>query len=632
MTGLPAGITVTQATTSVGASGTLYLSASPSAGQSSSLSSNPSQTTTWTTQANLSVTAGSSQASTPFALTISISNDSFAPDSSAINLPVLIINSSGVPITSQTTDVSAAITITSPDGSTTYLSDTAAFHVHGNTTANEPKLPYEFKLDTSIDLLTTMGLSCPYVTNGSGKAACDKSKTYVLLANYDDKSLLRDWAASALANAIPYGGDYLTENPVPAPYTGTIPTPSGTSTLMPWAPHSLFVELYLNGAYEGNYQLIEKVNVDSHRVNITELSESDTAASQVTGGYLMEIDHHEDEDYVFMTPQGLPIGLIDPDFSPDPEVPEQTSYIVNYVDTAENALFSSNYTDPATGWRAYFDEASLVNFYIVNDVMGNADGGDFYSSDYLYKDQNNPFLYMGPIWDFDVSSGNVNYAQIVNPTVPWTQIQGNPSYVTWYPRLFSDASFKADVAKQWNVLQQNGVFTSWLDSIQKEATSLQQSQANNFTRWPILGLEVWPNVEAAGSYNGEVSYLTDWLNLRIAYLDSVFNNKAQTATSLSPVMGTPTAGSATTLSASAFGTGSSLTGNVSFLANGVVLGTVPLAGNSASLSTSNMPAGTVSLQAVYSGDSTNALSISAAQSINVTASSAASSSISIRGR
>ena len=33
---------------------------------------------------------------------------------------------------------------------------------------------------------------------------------------------------------------------------------------MPWAPHSLFVELYLNGEYEGNYQLIEEVKVDSH--------------------------------------------------------------------------------------------------------------------------------------------------------------------------------------------------------------------------------------------------------------------------------------------------------------------------------------------------------------------------------
>ena len=77
--------------------------------------------------------------------------------------------------------------------------------------AQMPKLPYHVKLNTSLDLLNTMGLACPYVTNNSGKPACDKSKSYVLLANYDDKTLLRDWSASALANAIPHvGNGYLT--------------------------------------------------------------------------------------------------------------------------------------------------------------------------------------------------------------------------------------------------------------------------------------------------------------------------------------------------------------------------------------------------------------------------------------
>jgi hypothetical protein len=324
----------------------------------------------------------------------------------------MTINTNGTPIVSKTIDVPGTITITSADGQTSYLpnssdtDNTAIFHVHGTTTAVMPKLPYEFKLGTSIDLLNTMGLSCPYVTS-SGKKACDKSKTYVLLANDDDKTFLRDWAASALANAIPMGKDSLSSP------TGS-PSPSGTGTLMPWAPHSLFVELYLNGVYEGNYQLIEKVNVDSHRINISERAETDIT-DDVTGGYLLEIDQHQDEAFVFHTPVwDVPIGLIDPDFTPDPEVPEQTSYISSYVDTAETALAGGNFTDPTLGWRAYFDEASAINFYIVNDVMGNNDGGAFFNSDYLYKDKDNPLLYMGPVWDFDVSSGNVNYSPIVN--------------------------------------------------------------------------------------------------------------------------------------------------------------------------------------------------------------------------
>jgi len=380
---------------------------------------------------------------------------------------------------------------------------------------------------------------------------------------------------------------------------------------MPWAPHSLFVELYLNGVYEGNYQLSEEIKVDNHRVNINELSDTDISPAQVTGGYLMEIGQSDDAVYAFHTPGGIPIVLIDPDFTPDPEVSEQTSYIASYVDAAENSIFASNYTDPTLGWRAYFDEASAVNFYIVNDVMGNLDGGDFSNSDYLYKDQNNPFLYMGPVWDFDVSSGNVNYGAIVNPTVPWMQTQA-----PWYAQLFTDPGFKADVVKQWNALQNNGVFADWLASIPVEAASLEQSQANNFSRWPMLGLEVWPNAEASGSYDGEVTYLVNWLNLRIAYLDSVFNNKTQTATTLSVPDGALNATTPVTLTADVTGSESSLTGSVSFLSNGVPLGTAALNGNSASLAVT-LSAGAVSLEAVYSGDGVNAMSASTPHSLIV---------------
>lgn len=605
LSGLPSGITVSPLTLTSGSTGTLYLNASVAAGNEGFYNNSKPA---WTAQVTIVAAAGATQATSQLPLTISISNPSYAPAAANINLPIVKIDTNGVRIVSKTVDVPGTITITSADGQTTYLpnasdtDNTATFHVHGNSTAHMPKLPYHVKLNTSLDLLNTMGVSCPYVTSGKAKPTCDKSKSYILLANYDDKTFLRDWAASALANAIPIGNGYLS-SPTDSP------SPSGTSMLMPWAPHSLFVELYLNGQYEGNYQLIEEVKVDSHRVNIQELAETDIN-DDITGGYLMEIDVHKDEAYVFTTPKGLPIGLIDPDFSPDPEVPEQTTYITNYVDTAETALFSSNFTDPTLGWRAYFDEASAVNFYIVNDLMGNSDGGHLVSSDYLYKNIDNPLLYLGPIWDFDISSGNVNYDAIVNPTVPWTQ------QATWYRRWFADPGFKADVATQWNALKNNGVLSSWLASIQAQAATLQQSQVNNFGRWPMQGVEVAPNPEAAGSYNGEVQYLVNWLQLRMAYLDSLFNNKAQTSTSLQIGGGTLRSGSPITLTAQVTG-GTSPTGTVSFLSSGVLVGTGPLSDTTATLTTSSLPAGTDSLEAVYSGDSKNGLSASTTQSVTI---------------
>ncbi|MGI4757579.1 MAG: Ig-like domain repeat protein [Janthinobacterium lividum] len=559
---------------------------------------------------------GSLQAAAGLDLTISLNNQAFVP--TTFSLPVLRIDTSGVPVLSKETAVSGTVTLTSADGQKSYLpnaanmDNTANLHVHGNSTAQMPKLPYTIKFNTSLDLLTLLGVKCPFVTS-TGKPVCDKSKSYVLLANYDDKTLLRDWSAFTLANSIPFGSGYLSETAVPSSQTGVIPTPSGTSALLPWAPHSVFVELFLNGAYEGVYQLAEKLNVDSHRVNITELTETATS-EDLSGGYLLEIDQHRDEAFVFTTPRGLPIGLIDPDFSPHPEVPQQTSYIANYVNAAEDALFSPTFTDPVSGWRSYFDEASVVNYYLINEIMGNVDGGNFYSSTYLYKDKDNPFLYMGPVWDFDISSGNVSYAAISNPTVPWVE-----NSAPWYTQWFRDPALRSDVVKQFNALKNNGVLTSWLDSINSQASSLEQAQTNNFTRWPILGNRVWPNAQAANSYDGEVAYLSNYLKLRISYLDSLFNGKAQTATSLELSSTTFSAGTLQTFTG--FVTGpSGPTGNVTFLLDGLVFAAVPINGAGAfTLTTNKLRPGEHVMAAVYNGDNTSALSSSNPLSVIVTA-------------
>ncbi|WP_158615482.1 CotH kinase family protein [Acidipila sp. EB88] len=605
LSGLPSGITVTSepATVLPGASAVLTLTAATNADAEAFPSTVLPGPGSATTNVTVNATAGSVTATATVALVVSLSNAAFSPAAGQTDLPVLRIDTGNVPVTSTETDVSGTVTITSADGSTSLLpgsgdsDNTATFHVHGNTTSVMPKLPYTMKLGTSVDLLGLLGVQCPYVTS-SGKAICDKSKSYVLLANYDDKSLLRDWAASYLANAIPYGdgsNGYLAE-------AAGSPTPSGTSTLMPWAPHSAFVELYLNGQYEGNYQLIEKVNVDSHRVNIPELTEQDTTGD-LTGGYLMEIDAHEDEAFVFVTPHNLPIGLIDPDFTPDPEVAAQTAYISQYVDTAENAMFSSSYTDPTQGWRAYFDEAALVNYYIVTDVMGNVDGGAFYSSVYLYKSVDNPLLYMGPAWDFDISAGNVNYQPIVNPTVPWTQTES-----PWYRQLFTDPGFVADVRQQWNTMKSNGILSDWVTSIDQQGTMLTQSAQNNFARWPMLGETVWPNASAQTTYADSVAALTDWINLRIGYLDSELNQQPQSAIKLTAQPAEAAKGGAITYSIAVSSHAEVPTGKVTLYLSGHAAGTAELdAAGQARITVTAPSSGKLHPMVVYGGDTHHAI-------------------------
>jgi hypothetical protein len=135
----------------------------------------------------------------------------------------------------------------------------------------------------------------------------------------------------------------------------------------------------------------------------------------------------------------------------------------------------------------------------------------------------------------------------------------------------------------------------------------------------MQGIEVWPNTEAAGSYSGEVHYLINWLTLHIAYLDSLFNSKAPTSATLGVSAGPMYSGSPVTLTAQVTG-GAAPAGTVSFLASGILLGTSSLNSDGvASVTVSNLPPGTDSLQAVYSGDNANALSSSASQTVTVAA-------------
>ena len=203
-TGLPPGITFSPLTLSGSESGTLKVSASLSADQEAFPASAPFNLDY--DLRNISVTAaGTAQTSAPMTLYVNLENPSYAPDSTQIDLPILDIETSGTPIVDKVTEVPGTITIAS--GLTSYLPNssdsdsTATFHLHGNSTAVMPEKSYHVNLNTSLDLLDTMGLKCPYVTS-SGKKTCDKSKSYILLANYDDKTFLRDWALVATATSI----------------------------------------------------------------------------------------------------------------------------------------------------------------------------------------------------------------------------------------------------------------------------------------------------------------------------------------------------------------------------------------------------------------------------------------------
>ncbi len=269
----------------------------------------------------------------------------------------------------------------------------------GNSTWIGKKKPYQIKTDTKVDLLQT----------GNSE---NKSKTWVLLANYLDLSLMNNSLALGLGKAM--GMETNVENE--------------------------HIDLYYDGEYRGSYLLSEKVEVGEGRVNITDLEEINNdendgteieelpigksttengavftycenmkSPEDVSGGYLLEMDYEYralEEVCYFRTTRGQYVVVKSPEYASR----EEMNYIASYYQEYEDAVYNGG-TNPETGkeYTDYVDGESVACYYIMNEFTKARDF--FSSSAYLYKDSGDGKMKMGPLWDYDLSFGKSRYEE-----------------------------------------------------------------------------------------------------------------------------------------------------------------------------------------------------------------------------
>lgn len=352
----------------------------------------------------------------------------------------------------------------------------------GNTTWDMPKKPYKMKFDSKVSIF------------GLGE-----DKEWVILANYADKTLLRNVVAMKLSEIVG----------------------------MPWTPAMLPVEVYMNGSYLGCYTFSEHKKVSEHRVNLDIVGESDNSGDAVTGDYYMEIEQNQDETTCFYTQVcGIPMM-----FS-EPEVPTaaQLQYVKEYFRQAETALRSSNFTDPDTGWQKYIDIETFAKAYLVNELTKNIDG-NMRKSSFITKKKNDKFQ-MYHLWDYDLALGNCNYLDdefgasdgpegwfIKDYT--WARYSPLGYHHQWFTILTKDPAFCAKVKEIWNThYDELKNIPGFIDQM---AAYMKDAQKRNFEKWNILNTHVWPNVVVTGSYQGEIDYLKSFYTSRFNWLDGRIN-------------------------------------------------------------------------------------------------------------
>lgn len=329
----------------------------------------------------------------------------------------------------------------------------------GNSTWGYEKKPYNLKLDKKQAI---MGMP--------------KHKRWCLLANYMDRTLLRNRVAYRLAE-----------------YTS-----------LAWTPRCEFVELILNGEHLGQYLLAEHIKVDENRVNITEMETTDNSGDAVTGGYLLELDFHYDNIWQWKGASGTPFAVKYPDEEDLTE--QQFAWIKSHIAEVESVLYGSNFADKQNGYAKYIDPQSFVDYWLIYELCVNHELGNP-GSVYLSKDRGGK-LVAGPVWDFDWGT----FSFKASPHAEWGLFI---QWAWWYDRLFKDAAFKALARERWAVLKP--CFEQIFAFIATESDYIRLSWHRNFSKWNI---STNINGDETLAFDAAVERMTSVLQRRMDVIDN----------------------------------------------------------------------------------------------------------------
>ena len=364
--------------------------------------------------------------------------------------------------------------------------------VRGNFSATHENKPYRIKFND--------GKSHHMLKGSVNDESPAKAKKWTLINNYGDKTLIRNNIAFEVSRRVG----------------------------MPYTPYCRNVDLLLNGEYRGTYQLTDWLGTDPKRINITEMAEGNTEGEELTGGYIIEMNGYAGNDPVnFTSSHGNPVTVHSPEDDIIQEV--QFNYIRDHFNKMEDAVFSSNYTDPEKGYRSLLDLDTFLKYFLSNEFSTNT---DMFWQVYMYKHRGDDHIYTGPVWDHDLGLENDRNYYPANEQSDWTyKVRGAGQWRNLMTRVLTDPAAEARLQDIWASLRDKEIFTS--ENIQAYVDSLRQlvgpSARLNHIRWPYLLQQVHCNPKVWGTWDAEVDNVVNYVGGRVTWMDNKLRyNKLET--------------------------------------------------------------------------------------------------------
>lgn len=335
------------------------------------------------------------------------------------------------------------------------VNDTARIRVRGNSTAALSKLPIRLETSHSHALLQLQ-----------------EDDAWALLANFMDPTLMRNQVAFDLAEAL--GMEYV--------------------------PQQEYVELYLNGQYQGVYTITTQLGIRSGSVDLPPISQN-----RPEGSYLLEFDVRSagDPDAI-ITPLGVPIVIDSPSSVSDAlreDIREEVLRLEAAITAPGGALDGVRYTQ-------LIDLNSLAGFFLVSELTYNGDVRKPLSV-FMYKAADGKF-HMGPVWDYDLSQGLSPREAEEDATV----IMLEDSW--WWPYLLRDEEFLRAVAEKMAMLPD--WYAQEDERLNRLSLQLEGAAENNFIV-SYIGVNDYCNTLADNSFDEEMAGLRAWLPKRFEAFD-----------------------------------------------------------------------------------------------------------------
>lgn len=322
-----------------------------------------------------------------------------------------------------------------------------------------PKKPYRLKFDKKISI-------CGF----------DKSKSYALIANYIDCTLMRNTIALKIAQLLE----------------------------MPYTNHCQPIRVYFNGICKGAYIITEKIGISSSSVDLDEET-----------GILLELDSNFDEAYKFKSAKyDLPVMVKDPDFDEVAEMKGVTPEAL--LDTWKNDFeeFEEKvYKD--MDLSDCLDMESFVNYMLVYNICGNREIL-WPKSLYMYKRSIDDVYHFGPVWDFDWAFSYDNGTEDKSPELPlwegvWDPLKGQP----FFKKICSTSEFRMLYKQKLDFFKDN-LLPLLMDYIDEYIELIEPSAIENGVLWPpVEGV-----TSGSFDFNKNIEILKQWISDRMEYISN----------------------------------------------------------------------------------------------------------------